>query len=61
MEPKRTGQKVVDLIKKDPTNVGMQKLLDKFKQQYDDAEGLDPNRKMPKNTFKTDNKMKIKE
>mgnify|MGYP003353155446 CR=1 FL=1 len=60
MEPKKTGQNVVNKIKKDPTNVAMQDLLAKLKKQYDDAEELDPNREMPKNTFKTDNKMKIK-
>lgn len=61
MEQERTGQKVVDLIKKDPTNVAMQNLLAKLKKQYDDAEELDPNREMPKNTLKTDNtKMKSK-
>jgi hypothetical protein len=61
MEQERTGQKVVNLIKKDPTNVAMQNLLAKLKKQYDDAEELDPNREMPKNTLKTENtKMKSK-
>lgn len=61
MEQERTGQKVVDLIKKDPTNISMQNLLAKLKKQYDDAEELDPDREMPKNTLKTDNtKMKSK-
>jgi hypothetical protein len=61
MEQERTGQKVVNLIKKDPTNVAMQNLLAKLKKQYDDAEELDPNHEMPKNTLKTENtKMKSK-
>ena len=61
MEQERTGQKVVNLIKKDPTNIAMQNLLAKLKKQYDDAEELDPDREMPKNTFKTENtKMKSK-
>ena len=61
MEQERTGQKVVDLIKKDPTNTAMQKLLAKLKADYDKGEELDPNREMPKNTFKTENiKMKNK-
>jgi hypothetical protein len=61
MEQEKTGQKVVNLVKKDPTNVAMQNLLTKLKKQYDDAEELDPNREMPKNTFKTENtKMKSK-
>jgi membrane protein involved in colicin uptake len=61
MEQERTGQKVVNLIKKDPTNIAMQNLLAKLKKQYDDAEELDPNREMPTNTFKTENtKMKSK-
>jgi hypothetical protein len=61
MEQERTGQKVVNLIKKDPTNVAMQNLLAKLKKQYDDAEELDPDREMPTNTFKTENtKMKSK-
>jgi membrane protein involved in colicin uptake len=61
MEQGKTGQKVVDLIKKDPTNISMQNLLAKLKKQYDDAEELDPDREMPINTFKTENtKMKSK-
>ena len=61
MEQERTGQKVVDLIKKDPADVSMQNLLAKLKKQYDDAEELDPDREMPTNTFKTENtKMKSK-
>jgi hypothetical protein len=61
MEQERTGQKVVDLIKKDPTNTAMQKLLAKLKADYDEGEELDPNREMPKNTLKTENtKMKSK-
>jgi predicted nucleic acid-binding Zn-ribbon protein len=61
MEQERTGQKVVDLIKKDPTNIAMQKLLAKLKADYDEGEELDPNREMPKNTLKTENtKMKSK-
>jgi hypothetical protein len=61
MEQERTGQKVVNLIKKDPVNISMQNLLAKLKKQYDDAEELDPDREMPTNTFKTENiKMKSK-
>ena len=61
MEQERTGQKVVNLIKKDPANISMQNLLAKLKKQYDDAEELDPDREMPTNTFKTENtKMKSK-
>jgi hypothetical protein len=61
MEQERTGQRVVDLIKKDPTNIAMQKLLAKLKADYDKGEELDPNREMPTNTFKTENtKMKSK-
>jgi hypothetical protein len=61
MEQERTGQKVVNLIKKDPVDISMQNLLAKLKKQYDDAEELDPDREMPKNTFKTENiKMKSK-
>ena len=61
MEQKRTGQNVIDLIKKDPTNIAMQKLLAKLKADYDKGEELDPNREIPTNTFKTENtKMKSK-
>jgi hypothetical protein len=61
MEQERTGQKVVDLIKKDPADISMQNLLAKLKKQYDDAEELDPDREIPTNTFKTENtKMKNK-
>ena len=61
MEQERTGQRVVDLIKKDPTNIAMKKLLAKLKADYDEGEELDPNREMPKNTLKTENtKMKSK-
>jgi hypothetical protein len=61
MEQEKTGQRVVDLIKKDPTNIAMQKLLAKLKADYDEGEELDPNREMPKNTLKTENtKMKNK-
>lgn len=53
MEQKRTA---ADLVKKDPTHLSMQNLLAKLKAQYDKDEELDPNREMPKNTFKTENK-----
>lgn len=53
MEQKRTA---ADLVKKDPTHLSMQDLLAKLKAQYDKDEELDPNREMPKNTFKTENK-----
>jgi len=53
MEQKRTA---ADLVKKDPTYLSMQNLLAKLKAQYDKDEELDPNREMPKNTFKTENK-----
>ena len=53
MEQKRTA---ADLVKKDPTHSSMQNLLAKLKAQYDKDEELDPNREMPKNTFKTENK-----
>jgi hypothetical protein len=59
MEQKRTA---ADLVKKDPTHLSMQDLLAKLKAQYDKDEELDPNREMPKNTFKNPNmKNKLQE
>lgn len=43
-------------MKQDPVDKSMQDLLAKLKAQYDKDEELDPNREMPKNTFKTENK-----
>ena len=56
MEQNKTGAGVVNKIKQDPVNKSMQSLLAKLKAQYDKDEELDPNREMPKNTFKTENK-----
>jgi len=43
-------------MKQDPVDKSMQDLLAKLKAQDDKDKELDPNRKMPKNTFKTENK-----
>ena len=56
MEQNKTGASVVNKIKQDPVDKSMQSLLAKLKAQYDKDEELDPNREMPKNTFKTENK-----
>jgi len=43
-------------MKQDPVDKSMQDLLAKLKAQYDKDEELDPDREMPKNTFKKENK-----
>jgi len=43
-------------MKQDPVDKSMQYFLDKLKAQDDKDKELDPNREMPKNTFKTENK-----
>ena len=47
-------------MNQDPVDKSMQDLLKKFKDAIDKEDELDPNREMPKNTFKTNNEMKNK-
>jgi len=47
-------------MKQDPVDKSMQDLRDKLEAFWKEENELDPNQKMPKNTFKTNNEMKNK-